>query len=224
MPIPGLMMPPGLMAGGGDFPKLMGSPGLLGAGTTSAVVPLPSGIVAGEILLIVFAIGADTNRTITVPSGWTALRDVAGTTVRRWVILYRIANGSEGASVTIPVSGSGSPGCVAISRRISGFSGVPHVPASPAQSTSAAPNPPALSPSGGAGRYLWIAAAGYRNSNPPSSYPTNFEGGVHSGWGSDDNVSVAMAVRFHFGGTIDPGAFEVPSSYWWADTIAIKGA
>lgn len=75
------------------------------ANTTSHTVALPSGIVAGERLLIFF--GRDGGGTVTPPSGWASVVAVnspgpdAGLAV-----LERIADGSEGGSVTVTTSAS----------------------------------------------------------------------------------------------------------------------
>lgn len=64
------------------------------------VLTLPSGVAAGDLLLIFFVINASV--TLTTPSGWSLVAS-SSTTVRT-AIYSRIADGSEGASVTVTMS------------------------------------------------------------------------------------------------------------------------
>jgi hypothetical protein len=73
---------------------------------TTLVIPTPSGVVSGDVLLaVVSARGAP---TITAPAGWTLVRlDINATTMRQ-AIFVRTAGGSEPASYTFSLSSAQS--------------------------------------------------------------------------------------------------------------------
>lgn len=72
-------------------------------GGTSISATLPGSIATGDLLRInistVFSV------TVTTPSGWTSIANVEdGYSSNRVVAFYRVADGSEGASVTVSLS------------------------------------------------------------------------------------------------------------------------
>lgn len=122
------------------------------ANGTSHVVNLPSGITAGQLLLII----AGLDGTPTISAGtWTALTGAANTVAVR--ALWKIADGSEGSTVTVTSSASEKAEYWAC--RITGA----HASAAPehtaAATGSAGANiilPAALTPSWGADDTLWV--------------------------------------------------------------------
>lgn len=192
------------------------------AGGTTLSATLPSGIVAGDIIIIILAIAAGTSRTFTTPTGYTDLRNTtAGGNLRRVGILKRTADGSEGSFVSIAISGTGSPGVSALAALIGGASSGPEISASGSSGSSTSPNPPSLAPSV-AGNYLWIAVEAHQHVNPASAGPSGYSNLVTSSISATENSSVGMAFRTYSGSSEDPGAFTIPnSSQWFADTIAI---
>lgn len=169
----GLLMP-GIASG--PFPVVAATNhGNAGAGATSLTVPLPSGIVAGNLLLV-FVSWVSSSTTLTTPTGWTAAYkdNIAGFS-KNSALFYKIASGSEGASVSIAASASSLMN--AISLRITG-SDTAVAPAFGARATGAAAaiTAPALSPSWGSANTLWIVFSGSSLSSggTVSSYPTGF--------------------------------------------------
>ena len=74
------------------------------ASATSAVIPYPAGIVAGELLLAQIAHSASTSIS-TAPSGWTNLEATAGSGGGPGIgVFYRWADGTETGSVTFATS------------------------------------------------------------------------------------------------------------------------
>lgn len=97
-------------------PVLAASATTNSASNTSHTVNLPSGIAAGHLLLVSLnAVSASPN--ITFPAGWTVL---SSSTVRngRNIVASRIADASEGASIT--VTASSAVAIIAISQRFTG--------------------------------------------------------------------------------------------------------
>lgn len=88
--------------GGGGSIQLEGTPTLYeNASSTDAVVPYPSGIVSGELLLIhVTNSGASVPST---PAGWTLAKSQANANGTACSIMtaYKVATGSESGSVTV---------------------------------------------------------------------------------------------------------------------------
>ncbi len=92
------------------------------ADQTSHVINLPSGITAGDLLLIWFTIDGGTSIGVTTPSGWTLLADVnqAGASTDKGCLFWREATGGEGSTVTISSTGVGaSQSSAAVALRIS---------------------------------------------------------------------------------------------------------
>src|ERR1051326_308368 len=127
-------------------PAVAGTPATtaISSATTSATINLPSGIVAGETLMLFLGdVAAGTSSA----AGWTA---EAGANTR---MLYRKADGAEGSTVTVACPSSK---IAAIVYRISGAAD-PTVTApfvsSTTNGTSANPNCPACTPTGGSDDY-----------------------------------------------------------------------
>src|SRR5690348_6559271 len=77
-----------------------------GQSITSLACNIPANNVAGRLLLMRVAVQRSSALpTVNTPSGWTLLDDEANTTIRE-AIFYRVADGSEGASVTVGITGS----------------------------------------------------------------------------------------------------------------------
>lgn len=188
--------------------------------TTSTNVAFPAGVVSGELLLI--AIATEVNASgPTTPSGWSeTLPSISngGEPGTRLTIFHRVADGSEGGSVTIS---HGNNDTAAISYRISGAMGTPE--ATGTFGTTTAPDPPNFSPSWGSTTVntLWLAVASSQNQITFSSYPAGFDGEVVSTNLNDANV--ASAKRSNLSASTNPGTFGLSGSgKWVAATVAIR--
>jgi hypothetical protein len=82
---------------------------------TSLVIPAPSGVVSGDVLLAV--VSARGGPTITPPAGWTLVRQDINASTMRQAIFVHTAGGSEPGSYTFTLSSaqSASGGIVAYS-------------------------------------------------------------------------------------------------------------
>lgn len=177
---------------------------------TTHVLNLPSGIVSGNLLVLVFHVVGNT--TITTPTGWTSVLNTADTTTQRTAIFYRIADGTEGS--TVSVTTSASVRCEYRSLRFTGAHGstVPEASAA-AYASSNAPDPPSLDPTGwGTEDTLWYAIeAGNDATKTVTTYPTNYTGGVqHTSTGGTPG-QLALASRNLNAASADPGAFTLSS-------------
>lgn len=90
------------------------------AAASSHDIPLPTGIASGDLLCIVYSTG-DTNRYLITPSGWDGeVHGNGGGTLKMTGRLHKIADGTEGATVTCSIN-TGTSGCAAVSFRATGF-------------------------------------------------------------------------------------------------------
>jgi hypothetical protein len=180
--------------------------------TSAFVANLPSGIVAGDLLLIVATFRGAAARTATAPAGWsTAYNAVGDGNIRRACVFYRVADGSEGSSVTIALSNACT--CGSIAYRITGGSSV--LSSTVATGASTSPNPPSLT--GPASLWLAVSHAVYTSATdptPPAGY-TN-ETVLNA---SNQHVT-AVAVKQATLASDDPGAFTLPGSASWAAAVA----
>lgn len=194
-------------------------------GATNHTATLPSSIQAGNLLLLI--VGAYNNTTINTPAGWTQLFHGGSLSFQRTAVFYKIATGSEGASVAFTTSS----GTITAhnSYQIVGFQGTPQ--ATNAQAENQTPDPPLLTPSWGSALTLWIAAFGANidggpgSSTAPSGYGSFITAmGTHEGFNFEQ---CASAYKLATASSDNPGTFGNMSSgdpIWVATTIAIRSA
>ena len=198
---------------------------------TSHTVTMPSGVAAGDLLVI---IGSGVTATTYSLANWTELMDE---NVNRGILVYvRQADGSEGASVSISSVGSTKPAWIAY--RISGAAD-PGVTAptlgTTATGTSTTPDPPNCNP-GVSNDYLAIAfytLAGEEADDDtwttaaPASY-TNLLQKTAGVAGTNISAAIAAAQRqLTAVSSEDPGTFTTVTSVsnaWRAQTLMIPEA
>ena len=85
------------------------------ADQTSHAINLPSGITAGDLLLLWFTMDGTTGNTITTPTGWTLEEATNVASPGDLGYLFsRTADGSEGSTVTVTTSASQSSSAIAL--------------------------------------------------------------------------------------------------------------
>ena len=225
--IPGFACGSLIMGGGQRFPSVRATnTGLLNAGSTSHSVPLPAGLVAGELLIIGCASQWNLTATWNTPSGWNVLlantQNGASQGAQAW--FWKIASGSEGATqaVTSSIVCRAAYNSYAISNHDA--SQAPTALAAPDAGAGVNPNPPSLTPSWGNSKNLWLVAASMSHANIPSDYPDNFTNAISGNASTSNGATLATARRQFEGTVLDPNTFTITSSRWVATTIAIKGA
>ena len=192
------------------------------ANVTSHTVNLPAGIVSGNLLIVVF--NADGTGVGTFPAGdWTVINS-QGSGANRLTIAYRQADGGEGSTITVTTAAAERSAHVAY--RITGHED-PATQAPQDASTFAAsgvnPDPPDLTPTGGAKDYLWIAIEGHDRDRTTDAFPTNYVSNQLNARGTGANsVAVAMATDEVNAASENPGTFTISASDQWAAvTIAV---
>jgi hypothetical protein len=195
---------------------------------SSHTVNLPTGIASGDRLLVAFTDKDVAGADPAFPGGWTVERVAvqAGGATLRLTVASRVADGSEGSTITVTTTNTTRQ--THISARITG-GGTPEVSAA-ATGNNGAPDPPALTPAA-ATDALWIAVGGASHSGDYTAAPTNYGSMVESVNATTANTTrsaTAMAFRdLNTGSAEDPGAFTYDQSTlseWAALTIAIPAA
>lgn len=196
--------------------------------STTPSISLPSGIVAGNIILIFASIDTSSS-TITTPSGFTQI--ATNTTPDKMYIWAKVATGSEGTSISTTASIARDQGYV--SYRISNAYGTIDstgiaVSTVVVASSGTTVNPASLTPSWGSANNLWIATCNMDGGDRDvTAYPTNYTlGQVTSGnTAGPTSTDVAACARILTASTEDPGAFTfVRNGAFAAYTLAVRPA
>lgn len=189
--------------------------------TTSHTVSLPSGINADELLLVVIGIEGDSG-TITDPSGWTRLLKDVGNNWGTLYVIYKVASGSEGSTISFTTSNNRNSAHVAM--RISGHDSSTNAPEINNDDTGSFtqdknPDPPNLSPSGGAKDYLYLCGYGQgdRSGTSEVSVPTNYTSvaNAFASGGEFDQAGVSVAERNLNASSENPGTFTMQDEARW---------
>lgn len=185
------------------YPQVVGANG--GANNTASnthTVNLPADIAAGDLLIAMLMISGI--RNVTWPDGWSVDPDQQ--------FAYKIADGDEGASITVDTDGAGVTSAHT-TYRLTG-----HDANNPVQSTEAVqfsgtqPDPPNLAPSWGAADTLWIVAAGWINGTiTVNAYPSNYTNG-RTDAGNSTGVAIGSARRELNASSDNPGQFTLSST------------
>lgn len=155
--------------------------------------------------------------SFTWPAGWTELADsTADASVDAVTIAYRVVSfdGNESDTVT-PTYSTTLDRCVSVVWQFRN-AGTPEIGSIVAQTTSA-PNPPNLTPAGGAKNYLWFAFASHEGAHTITAFPTNYDlyqGSIvgTSPAGGNACASIAWAFRELNAASEDPGTFTYSAS------------
>lgn len=183
---------------------------------TSHGITMPSGIQAGDLLILFF--GVYQIPACSTPSGWTLLKSQAGgSSLVTEVVYYKIAQGGDTATITTDASKNASHIVLRIQN-----GGIPL--ASSTSGASGSANPPSLTPNMGTPNYLWLASCALNSSGTP----TDITSGVSSyfSWFNQFTLGsagayVSVAERFLTTTTEDPGTFGSTSIQWAAITVAV---
>ena len=190
---------------------------------TSHDVTLPSGIVIGDLLLMLFSCyrNAAGNPVITWDTGWTEL-DVYDTGQYSAGVAYRVATGSEGSTATITTAAAGYSAHQTF--RVIDYQGTPEITAE-APGNSANPDSGSLAPTWGSSHTLWFSIFGSRQnaSRTVSSYPANYLYGQYTESGAG-YAQAGSARREVTAASEDPGQYVLSDDAAWAAwTVGVQG-
>jgi len=207
-----------------DFPAIGSSATTADTSGNAVTVIMPSGIVAGN-LLIAF-VSHDTNATITQSGGtdWTRIVLVANGSAVQMAVFAKVAAGGDTLALT---DGGDNQDTAIVTVRITGH-GVSDVSTditlgTAATGTTNAPNPPVSNP-GTSKDYLWIEfAASDDDDNTATYWSTNYSAVAQAE--SAQSFSSCMASvgqRSLAASSEDPGNMALAASEEWiAQTLAI---
>ena len=214
--LPGIIAA-GLLASGMAYPEVLGSAVTNGSLTSPYTVSLPSGISAGDILVGTFYRGGNNTQTLTLPAGWTKLIDEGpnGAQTYRVVVAWKIADGTEGTSMSVSsnLTSAQATRCV-VARITGGISVECSAKANTGNATTI--DPPSLSPSWGTAFNLFLTVCVGTSNSALSSYP--------SGWNGETSTGPsALASLQSYASSANPGVFTVSASMGLtAYTLAVK--
>jgi len=186
--------------------------------------------VSGDLLVLILrSAAADTHTT---PTNWTqlVLNNADDASLDVTSVWYKVADGAEGATVTVTCTTSLK--FTAICWAITGHdSATAPVISAAATSTNNAPDPPSLTPAGGAKDFLWLWIGGWEGeqTSPPTGNPTNYSNPI----GADSGTAGATSTNCRCAGASRQlnAASENPPSWlisvsedWTAWTLAIYPA
>lgn len=201
------------------FPTVNGTPSLTASSTTNATTfaaGLPASIAAGELLLLV--VSADGNPTLTINSGgWYKIGQASNSTVVTGAIFWKVATGSEGATVT--VNSTASEQYSSISYRIgSGYD----ITASTSNGSSTNSDPPNHVPPDNTQDYLWIASRSGDSTVVATVAPTSFGSLQSRAAGGTGGASTDTATYSFNAASLNPGTFTSATEQWVCWTIAVS--
>lgn len=150
---------------------------------------LPAGIQVGERIIIGLSINNTTSPPTTFPVGWTKEFETIQETFVTHVVASRIADGTEGSSITVTLNTTNSTCAIAVRVEASGS-----VEANNQGNANGTQNPvPSISPSGGADDYLFLVFDAIDTyTSTITTFPTNYVNTI-------DHQSGASGARCRLG-------------------------
>ena len=146
-------------------PLIVARTSQVGGSGTSQSPTLPTGVVAGNLIIQTMTCPAAT--TISAfSSGWTKLQDTTGGGTRL-AVFAKIATGTDSLTITLSPASFATFGGLRLSGTISSLSNV-------VSSIVAGLDPPSVTPSHGADAYTAITVLGWVDVNSITTYPTNY--------------------------------------------------
>jgi hypothetical protein len=194
-----------------------------GTANAASITVTLSGTPANGNLYIIFLQAGSTTTTWTQTAGttgWSELYDTNGGSV--WY--KQIATNEPNPTFSLSVSENSGYSVLQITGHENPSTQAPQVSIAAVHNNSSSPNPPSLTPTGGAKDYLWLAVSGNTDGRRTvNSGPTNYSNlNSFTTSGGPSGASGATAERSINASSEDPGAFTLSgNSPWEARTIAI---
>lgn len=189
--------------------------------TTTHTITLPTGIVAGNLVVICFSVDAAETPEVTTGTGWTRAAYNAVGTASTLAIFWKkfTVDGPETVVITTTTEQSSH-----VCFRITGFDPIVPIKVSTgAENTNTNADPDALQGDYGARDYLWIAVAGHDSTVVASGAPADFGNLLTQAAASTAGASTSTARReYNTANSYDPGAFTSSAEDWAAYTIIVN--
>ncbi len=182
---------------------------------TSHVIQMPPNIKPGELLVVVFSVDGNPTVTTTDPT-WNKLGQGSYSSVVTGTVFWKVA---ESASESLTLTTTASEMGTHISYRIGRHNGV--VQGGFTSSTGTNSNPPSFSPSGGSGKYMWLATRSGDSTGIATAVPSGYSFWRKLAGYNTSSASTDVAVKFSTAASEDPGVWTSPSAGWVSWTLAI---
>lgn len=200
------------------------------AESTNHIVSMPATCASGKLLLVVFI--TDGTESIGWPGSWVELPLQTSGINPSGAVGYLVSTGAEAGgtiTVTTGTTESSSHISLCISGHLDPATQAPELSSWSAPGATVTPDPPSLTPTGGAKDYLWIAVSAQDNgAKSVSAYPTNYDSNqIIAPAGDNTTTRVALATRELNAASEDPGTFTwsgVADNPTLALTIAVHPA
>lgn len=189
--------------------------------TTSHAITLPTGISAGDLLLVIFS--CDGNRTISVNTGvsgtnWTIGDSQTNGTIVTGAWVWKIAEGSDALTLT----SSGAEQSSHVSLRITGHDTTAPIDGTSANGSSTNSNPPSHTPANGSQDYLWIATRSGDSTVVATAAPSGYSNLQTQNAAGTGGASTNTAEKSSTASSEDPATFTSASEQWVSYTLAIS--
>jgi hypothetical protein len=194
--------------------------------TTSHAITLPTGITAGDLLVVVFSV--DGNPTVTVDTGasgnnWNKLGQASNSTTVTGAIFWKVAEGSDALTLTTSASEQSSH----VSLRITGHASGTPISGTSANGSSTNSDPPNHTPPNGSNAYLWIATRSGDSTTVATAGPTTpgtFGQLQTIAAAGTNGASTNTAEYTATASSVNPGTFTSATEQWVSYTLAIEPA
>ena len=178
---------------------------------TSHTINLPASISAGDLLLVFLSVDSGSETATWPDANWIKVFETNGGTVVTSSLVYRIATGSEGASITVTTAGSEYSDHVSWKINAAAWHGTTPPEATTSDVNSSSPNAPSHTASWGSDDNLWIAGILYNDGRTTcSAYPLP-DNNLNQQDGSPGGVGVAVCSDELTNATLDPSTFTISS-------------
>lgn len=186
--------------------------------TTSHAITMPTGITAGDLLVIIFSV--DGSPTCSISSGgWTKIGQASNGSIVTGAVFAKIAAGSDTATVTTSAAEQSSH----VTYRILTGGGNIWLNGLASNGSSTNSNPPAHFAGGNPGTtadYLWIATRS-GDSTVTGLAPANYTSPQTQAASGTSGASTNTAQRALTAQSEDPGTFTSTTEQWVSWTLAI---
>lgn len=202
-------------------------------GTTSHTVSFGTSLTSGQLAVAMFVFKGNGSNggcgptgppCFTWPTGWTSISSNNQNANVRLEIRYKVSDGTEGSSMSITSTVSGSSVARVWVIASGSYNGNP-VAGTAAGGTSSSPDPPSLSPSWGSDDNLWIVVNGVSTARSTSAFDANLtQTGTQTIGNTTSGSGEGYGERQFTSATYDPTAFTISASTdWLAQTVAVRG-
>lgn len=193
--------------------------------STSRPIDLPTSYSAGDLLLLFVSTQLNATGTISTPSGWTSgFQTQNGATQQAMALFYKVADGTEGSTVTFTISSASRLIGNAYALQAGTYTGVPACSSAGDSGASTSADPPSLTPGAGSQKYLWFAAVALGPNDTPTGLPTGFGNQITALLSGANRPTLSSCRQELEASTLDPSAFTIPSSRFVVATVAVQGA